>query len=299
MIFALGPEGFDFPQVREAEHIRPAVVDGMTVVFLVAAAARLDLPGPRDGIVGAAEIAQVLRAVMRIAVREFLREPRRERALAADVELAAGRVVGQAVEIIGLAAIGHAVIDEPHGEPVVLHPVGDLAIMRLGHEQRQAEAMQQALERAFPCRFLGLDFQKLANKRHLCCREAEVVRKLVTQAHVGRRDVRAAAGERRKLALDAADERRNFLEVPLLVGDVAADGVERFFLLFRDGRDALGLRGKGCRIPRHGKAERLGKRRISLAVFLACGLLFLRGRNLALQCRQACAAILRKARADI
>ena len=182
---------------------------------------------------------------------------------------------------------------------MVLHPVGDLAIMRLGHEQRKAEAMQQALERAFPCRFLGLDFQKLANKRHLCCREAEVVRKLVTQAHVGRRDVRAAAGERRKLTLDAADQRCDFFQVPLLVGDVAANSVERFFLLFRDGSDALGLRGKGCRILWHGKAERRRERRISLAVFLACGLLFLCGRNLALKCRQARAAILRKARTDV
>ena len=105
LIFTLGLECLDFPQVREAEHIRPAVVNRMAVVFLVAAAARLDLPGPRDGVVGAAEVAQVLRAVMRVAVRELLRKPRRERALAADVELAAGRVIGQAPKIVNLATL--------------------------------------------------------------------------------------------------------------------------------------------------------------------------------------------------
>ncbi len=75
----LSQQRVEFALVGPAEHIPAAVVDAEPVVFLVAAAATFDLPGPGDRLGHAAELGHRLDALVPGAASQFVFQPVSER----------------------------------------------------------------------------------------------------------------------------------------------------------------------------------------------------------------------------
>ena len=68
---------------------------------------------------------------------------------------------------VTFARIADPEVDEPSPEVGLVHPARHPGVVRVRHQERQAEATQQPLRRAFPVAFLLAHLLELAGKRHL------------------------------------------------------------------------------------------------------------------------------------
>ena len=75
--------------------------------------------------------------------------------------------------LLGAHARAHAKVHQTPLEPSLVHPVGHLCIVGIGHQQGQAKVVQQALDGAFPVALVVADFQQFAHKGHAVFAQAQ------------------------------------------------------------------------------------------------------------------------------
>ena len=177
----------------------------MPVVLLVPLAFRLDLSGARDGLALAAKLVEV------VAARVV--EPARHLALQPAVELRVGlnrhlcaranrAGSGRTRPVRGCRPRG----SRPGGRRGACgRPRRRRRIVRIGHEQRQAEAVQQPLDRALPVALVLAHLDQLARERQRLLGEAAAPahrRSRIASMRGG--DVRAPPAQRRQLRARSA-----------------------------------------------------------------------------------------------
>ena len=169
---ALRFEGLDLGGVAPAQHVAAAVGDGVAVVLLVAAAGVLDLAGAGDRTRLAAELLLGGAAGDVEAVGELALEPVVVRAVGLDRELAHQRVGVQRGQLAG-ARRADVEIHQAAAQVVAVHPLGHRLVVRVGHQQGEAEAAQQALGGALPVALVLAHLQQLAGEGHVLDVDAE------------------------------------------------------------------------------------------------------------------------------
>ena len=215
-------ERVDLGRVRPAEHVPAPIVDAVPVVLLVPLAGGLDLAGAGDRMGLAAELALIGAAGHVEAAGQLPLQPAVERAVGLDGQLAhqgVGVQAGRGVPVAPAlgAGLAYPEIDEPSREVGLVDPARHPGVVRVGHQERQTEAAQQALRRPFPVAFFLAYLEDFADERHVRLRR-EVQRLAQGGAHgdLPGRDVAAAGPE----ALDLRVERVVLLPRPAEVDPV-------------------------------------------------------------------------------
>ncbi len=213
----LGQQSLDLGLVAPAEHVATALVDAMSIVFLVAFTRRLDQPGARDRARLAPELLDAAAARDVEAMRELPFEPGVERRIGLDGELVHERVGMQRGQVGAgvLAPDPHAEVHEPAPQVRSVDPVADKGVVRIGHEQRQAERAQQSLRRTFPIALAIANLDQLAGERHVCFAQTERLAQTGPQGDLLGVDIAAA----RLQAADLVGKRFMFLP-PLREADL-------------------------------------------------------------------------------
>jgi hypothetical protein len=186
----LGFERGDLGGVGPAEHVAAAVVEAVAVVLFVPLAGGLDLAGAGDRAQLAAELLLRGAAGDVEAVRQLALEPVVVRRVGLDRQLARQRVAVQVGKFAARTATD-AEIDQPPPELGLVDPLGDLGVIVVGHQQRQAEVAQQPLGGAFPVALVVAHLQQLAGKGHGVFGQRQRPTQCAAHRHLFGRDVAA------------------------------------------------------------------------------------------------------------
>ena len=98
----------------------------------------------------------------------------------------------------------HAEIHQSLAKMRAIYPLGHAGIVRIGHEQRQAEAVHEALDGALPVAVFGPHLQELADEGQRLVLQSQRLTKGGTNRQYARWDVRPPRAQRGQLALDFA-----------------------------------------------------------------------------------------------
>ncbi len=135
--------------VAPAEHVAAAVVQAVAVVLLVALARRLDLAGAGERARLAPELFGAVATGQVEALRELALEPVVQRRVGAQ-----GQLVQQRLRIrlghVGAPWRSAPEVHQPRAQRGAVDPRRHIGVVRIGHQQRQPEAVQHALGRPFP-----------------------------------------------------------------------------------------------------------------------------------------------------
>jgi len=162
-LVALGRQCRDLGAVAPAQHIAAAVIDTVAVVFFVAAARVLDLAGAGDRARLAAELFLGGAAGHVETMDEFALQPIVLRRIGLDRQLAKQRIAVQFGQLYGFAW-PHLEIHQASAQIGAIDPFGHRLVMRIGHQQCQAEAAQQAFGGAFPVAFIVAHLDQLTGE---------------------------------------------------------------------------------------------------------------------------------------
>ena len=162
----------------------------MAVVLLVALAFGLDLAATGDGALLAAQLRQVAAAGVVEAAGELLFQPGVEVGVWPYGELAHQGVRVQ-LRQAGAFRLAHPVVDQASTQVGAVHPLGDLLIVCIRHQQRQTEIVQHALDGALPVALFITHLDQLTGKGQRLHWQPGALAQPLTQCQHGGRDVGA------------------------------------------------------------------------------------------------------------
>jgi len=160
------------------------------------------LTGPRNGPWLAAELFLRRAAGDVEALCQLALQPVPDWRVGPDLELADQRVAMQLGQIAG-ASRAHVEVHEPAAQRVRIHPFGHGLVVRVRHQQRETEAVQQPLGGTLPVAMLLADLQQLAGERHRALRQPQCLAQGCANLHLPVVDVAAPPFQ----ALDLGRER--------------------------------------------------------------------------------------------
>src|SRR5690606_12469003 len=177
--------------VAPSEHVAAAVVDSVAVVLLVAPARVLDLSGASDGAGFASELFVRIAAGDVEAAPKFVLEPLVVRRIPLDEEPSHQGSGVQARALRGLPR-PYVEVHQACAEMLAVHPFRDVLVLRVGHQQRKAESVQQPLGGAFPVALLVAQLEELARERQVFLVDAEGRAQRFANTYLRRVDVAPA-----------------------------------------------------------------------------------------------------------
>jgi hypothetical protein len=151
--------------IRPPEHVAGAIVEAVAVVLLVPFAGGLDLAGTRDRPRLAPELLLCRAAGDVETVRQLALEPVVIRRVGLDGQFAHQRVAVQGGHLV-TRAVPHPEVHQATAELGLVDPLGDLGIVVIGNQQRQAEVAQQTFGSTFPVALVVAHLQQFAGKGH-------------------------------------------------------------------------------------------------------------------------------------
>jgi hypothetical protein len=98
---------------------------------------------------------------------QFALQPVVDGRVGLDGELAHQRIAVQVGQLAGFARRAHVEVHQAAAQVAAVHPFGDRLVVRVGHQQRQAEAAQQAFRGPFPVALVVAHLEQLAGEGHV------------------------------------------------------------------------------------------------------------------------------------
>ncbi|MNE19862.1 hypothetical protein D3C80_1129590 [compost metagenome] len=188
--------------------------------------------------------------------------------------------------------MAHAEIHQALAQVGVFDPLRDLGVVAVGHQQRQAEVVQQAFGHALPVARVFVHLDQLASERQLLLVQLQRCAQALADFQAARRDVRATPAQRIQFLLQFLVLLAQAMELHRAFGLAIFRLVARLQAVLAGAGQGLQVGQEGLGRQRLRQFQGAGQFVVLLGTALPALLLGALGVDLGLDCGQAVAAVL-------